>query len=63
MSGWRRVECMLVGPSSSSGSTQEQSVLVTHYQGLIIDLLRNKNYSVPGTEMASRMHNTIILYP
>ena len=59
MSGWRRVECMVVGPSSSSGSTQEQSVLVTHYEGLIIDLLQNQNYSIPGTE---RVSGTLILY-
>ena len=53
--GWRRMECVIVGPSGA----QNQSLAAQNFKQQIIAILQYKNFSLVGSEVASRK---IMLY-
>ena len=58
-SGWRRVQCRVVGPVSSP---EEQTGMSAVYQQQIINHLQINNFSIPGTELASCEQDKIFVH-
>ena len=60
VAGWRRVQCSVVGGPISS--LEEQTASGALYQQQIINHLQNNNFSIPGTEIASRKSTILVMH-